>query len=248
MQNYPGYIIPENPQPEGFICLKIFIPAADEYLYAFSGAYQFFGKWLAWERDNAHRGTLAAQSWRDAIDYTYQNGWLNCGENDVCNCQDEINEIIARLEEIENMNINVNCGGCGCGNSQKTPTECYPEGAVEDDVDLPVDPGDDEQIPLSQQAQCNAANYVATTLRNTLIYLAQQGAGYGAFKEYWVAQWNVLPTPPTPPPFGGWGFFIACTPFVDISGLWGSLHNKMGCMFFPTQTLLPSFAARGTFS
>lgn len=243
----PGYLVPENPSPEGLICLKVWIPEDDLYLHAFAGAYQYFSKWTAWERSSDNKAALAAAAWKNAYYYTLENGWLNCGE-DVDDCCEQIEDIIARLEELENMNINVNCG-CGCGNNQQqVPTECYPEGAVEDDVDLPVDPGDDEQIPLSQQAQCNAANYIATTLRNTLVYLAQQGAGYGAFKTYWMNQWNVLPTPPTPPSFGAWVLCIAYTRFVDIPAIWDSLHNNLVCMLYQANSLYGALTAVRTFS
>jgi len=119
--NHPGYLIPANAQPEELLCLKVYIPKDDYYLYAFSGAYQFFGKWLAWERDTAHRGALAAAAWREAIAYTFENGWLNCGEN-VCEHCDLIPIILERLEELTNMNITMNCGcGCGCGSTQTQP-------------------------------------------------------------------------------------------------------------------------------
>jgi len=75
--NHPGYLIPDNPQPDGLYCLKVFIPRDETYLYAFSGAFQFFGKWLAWQRDAGHNATLAAAAWRDAIQYTFDNGWLD---------------------------------------------------------------------------------------------------------------------------------------------------------------------------
>lgn len=167
--NYPGYLIPANPQPEGFYCLKVFIPADDYYLYAFSGAFQFFGKWLAWERDPGNNATLAAAAWREAIQKTFDEAWLNCGE-EVDDCCDEIADILTRLEELENMNITVNSGcGCGCGcQSQQTPPPPT-------DTDYPGDtvppiPTPDDEPGL--QWKCNMSHYCAYLWRLWGMYAA----------------------------------------------------------------------------
>jgi len=169
MQNYPGYLIPANPQPDGFICLRVFIPADDVYLYAFSGAFQFFGKWLAWERDPDHKAAAAALAWREAIAKTFEEGWLNCGENNVCEHCDLIPVILERLEELTNMNINVNCGcGCGCGSSSQTqqpPT----------DDDYPIQPVPPIPTPEDEPGliwKCNMAHYCAYLLRKWGMYAA----------------------------------------------------------------------------
>jgi len=163
--NYPGYLLPDNPQPEGYICLKVFIPDAPEYLYAFSGAYQFFGKWLAWERDEGNNATLAAAAWREAINKTFLEAWLNCGE-EMDDCCEQIEEILTRLEELENMNINVNCGG-GCGCSQAV--QCLPVGDVAAPPDtLPPNPFPSTPTPTTPSGllwKCNMAHYSAYLIR-----------------------------------------------------------------------------------
>jgi len=168
--NYPGYLVPENPSPDGFICLKVFIPNDDVYLYAFSGAYQYFGKWLAWERDESHKGALAALAWREAIHKTFSEGWLNCGENDVCENCNLIPVILEQIRELNNMNINVNCGcGCGCGcTSQVTPQpptdDDYPPSPVP-----PIPTPEDESGLLWK---CNMSHYCAYLWRKWGMYAA----------------------------------------------------------------------------
>lgn len=179
----PGYLIPENPAPEDLLCLKVWIPKDDLYLYAFAGAYQYFSKWTAWERSNDNRAALAAAAWKNAYYYTLENGWINCGE-DVCNCQDEIDEIIARLEELENMNINVNCG-CGCGCQQSQP--CDPTDITDDDVTMP--PGDEETGDIGQQQKCNISNYFIYALRLGVINTISQA--YSLYDPWWQALWEL---------------------------------------------------------
>lgn len=113
MRDGKGYLLPENPQPEGYQCLLLYIPddPTGYYLAAMAGAFLDMGTWLAWEKDGTNRASLAAATWKDAIDYTFENGWLQCED-----MNDKLDDILRQLEELNNMNINVNCGcGCGCG-------------------------------------------------------------------------------------------------------------------------------------
>jgi len=170
-RNQPGYIIPDNPSPEGYICLKVFIPDAIEYLYAFSGAFTFFGKWNAWQRGPEHKATLAAAAWREAIQKTFDEAWLDCGEeNEVCEHCDLIPEILAQLQELTNMNINVNCG-CGCsgaGSGSPTPAPPTAEDYPPNPVPPVVPPGDD----AGQAWLCNMAHYNAFLWRKWAMYAA----------------------------------------------------------------------------
>lgn len=150
MQDGKGYLLPENPIPETLRCLKVWIPDDPRYLEAFSGQFHDLATWLVWEKDGTNKGSLAASAWKNAVDYTYENGWLNCGD-------DVIQDILTRLEELENMNINVNCGcGCGCkGGSTGTvdttfdPTQNYPV--------PPPFPGTNEPIGIVSW-RCDAAH------------------------------------------------------------------------------------------
>lgn len=185
----PGYLIPDNPQPDGFYCLKVFIPADDLYLYAFGGAFQFFGKWLAWERDSSHKGALAAAAWQEAISKTFLEGWLNCGEDDVCEHCDLIPIILEQLQELNNMNVNVNCGsgsgGCGCGCQTAPPipepptTETPP---YENPAPLPT-PEDTDGLTW----KCNMSHYLVYSYR----YMMIQMMSPGTFPD-WSAMYNGL--------------------------------------------------------
>lgn len=105
-----GYLLPSDPEPEGLTCLLIYVPSDPMYLAAMAGAFIEFGSWLQWEKDNTNRASLAAKTWKDAIDYTFENGWLQCED-----MLDKIDDILDQLKELNNMNVNVCCGGCGCG-------------------------------------------------------------------------------------------------------------------------------------
>lgn len=64
MRDGKGYKLPDPVNPGAYKCLKIFIPADPLYYAAFWTAFEFFGKWLAWERTNDDRGAEAAAIWR----------------------------------------------------------------------------------------------------------------------------------------------------------------------------------------
>lgn len=177
---HPGYLIPENVQPDGYYCLRVYIPRDVAYLYAFSGAFQFFGKWPAWRRDSGHNATLAAAAWRDAIAYTFENGWLNCGEDDVCEHCDLIPVILERLEELTNMNINVNCGcGCGCQDSQTAPAPPNPGSPTQPPAEIPVPPSD----PAALAWRCNAAYYLTDKFGQQLQY-DNSGGNRPSYEEW----------------------------------------------------------------
>ena len=146
-----GYLIPDEPSPQALMCLRVFIPNDPRYLEAFSGQYHDLGTWLLWDRDGTNRGALAAAAWKEAIDYTYENGWLNCG-------MDEISDILDRLEELENMVVNVNCG-CGCGCSGGHGAGDLIQEINDPNTNLPITPlpGSEQGDALSNW-KCDAAN------------------------------------------------------------------------------------------
>ncbi|MCB8946169.1 MAG: hypothetical protein H6658_20685 [Ardenticatenaceae bacterium] len=144
-----GYLLPDNVSPEDMLCLKVFIPNEPRYLEAFSGQYHDLGTWLAWEKDNTNRAALAAAAWKSAIDYTYENGWLNCGESMEC-CE----EILNRLTNIEtligglDMTVTVNnCISCGCGGGCGCNNGDYPWGNDPAQDPLPTPPSTDPTYP-----------------------------------------------------------------------------------------------------
>lgn len=199
MADGKGYLIPENVQPEGFYCLKVFIPADDLYLYAFAGAFQYFSKWPAWEKSNDGRAALAANAWKSAVEYTYANGWINsCGDCSDCEVCMSKQELIDLIREALDMNINVNCGGggcgcgCGCGkggNTQEAPPSDYqPTQPNTPVIPSPVDPS-------LLNSKCGMANYLAYTLRLSAIQSVNWPSGYLTWSEYFADFFNFLPNP-----------------------------------------------------
>lgn len=75
-----GYPLPDGEAyTDDCECFIVFVPAKEEYRRAFFGALDFFGNWLAWERDADKRGKDAARAWKDANEQT-----LECKEMGIC--------------------------------------------------------------------------------------------------------------------------------------------------------------------
>ena len=63
-----GYLLPEgDAYTDELACLMLFYPDKPEYRRALFGALDYFGTWLAWERDVDKRGKDAARAWAEAI-------------------------------------------------------------------------------------------------------------------------------------------------------------------------------------
>jgi len=188
---HPGYLLPENVAPTDFYCLRVYIPKEAEYLYAFSGAFQFFGKWLAWERDADNNAKLAAEVWRNAINYTFDNGWLNCGDDTVCANCDLIPLILEQLQELNNMNVNVNCG-CGCGCAGGTPSIPAPPSLPPIPYPTPTPtPSPEDEDGLIWK--CNLSHYLVYAYRYLMIN-AIQGGEYIPFNSLYQGLFASLTT------------------------------------------------------
>jgi hypothetical protein len=88
----PGYRLPDVVDPEDSVCIRAYVPNADEYIAAFWQSYEFLTKWLAWERDDGHSGALAAAAWLPRF-LRAREEWLcsggECGLMDVRQKPDE---------------------------------------------------------------------------------------------------------------------------------------------------------------
>ena len=87
MRDGKGYMIPDNPDPLGDVCITVNIPNDELYLAAFWGAYEYFTTWKAWQRDTNKTGKICAARWKSA----FQIARTNYEKEDNCMC------------------------GCGCG-------------------------------------------------------------------------------------------------------------------------------------
>jgi hypothetical protein len=67
MNDGKGYPIPEPLDPGALRCFRVYVPDDTLYIGAFWRAYEFFTSWLAWERDEDHRGAAAAAVWKAAF-------------------------------------------------------------------------------------------------------------------------------------------------------------------------------------
>lgn len=78
-----GYRLPAEPDAGGeYYRVCVSVPRRWEYLVAFFGALEYFEKWIAWERDEAHTGQIAAMVWKTANEITH-NEWAQGECNDV---------------------------------------------------------------------------------------------------------------------------------------------------------------------
>lgn len=74
MKNQPGYKLPSEPDSGSeFYRICVAVPRRWEYLVAFFGTLEYLGTWLAWERDTARNGKIAAGVWRAANEITHEN-------------------------------------------------------------------------------------------------------------------------------------------------------------------------------
>ncbi len=164
-----GYIIPEEPQPDGYRCLRVFIPNDDIYLFAFMGAYRFFSTWVAWEKDGTNRASLAAASWSIAYEMTRQEMDMECIDMDtfeeiVDRCCSRLTTALGSIAS-EIGGISGTGGGCGCLPVGDTLDDDNEEVYDPDAGDIPAE-FDDELDPIDSynEAKCNNASAIADVL------------------------------------------------------------------------------------
>lgn len=99
MNDSRGYLLPDGEAyTDELACVLLFYPDKDEYRRALRGALDYFGVWLAWERDSAKRGKDAARAWKEANEFTYE-----CMDMNYCAL------ILANLDAIVNLLSQQHC-------------------------------------------------------------------------------------------------------------------------------------------
>ncbi len=81
-----GYLIPDDPEPEGYYCVRFYVPKDSLYLGVFWQSLHFLASPRAWADDSAHTALVAAGVWRDAIQKSQDEDACaegDCGVNDV---------------------------------------------------------------------------------------------------------------------------------------------------------------------
>ena len=179
-----GYLIPENAQPAGIRCLRVFVPDAPLYIAAFLGALTYFGQWTAWERDEQKRGQFAAQAWREANELTIDGLSMPCSDNTITDDEmseilDKLNDVISRLTEIEDMNITVTQtnSGCCCDGTDTGSTSQVSNMVIDPNDDGIIPPYDTDPVDVINITKCRAANYLARMVTETIRALAGRLGG-----------------------------------------------------------------------
>ena len=177
-----GYIIPPVIEPEDLMCLQVYIPNDPLYLAAFAGFYERLGTWMVWEKDGTNRASQVAQVWKNAIDYTRENGWIGACMNDEC-CQ-AIIDAIANLELTVNVSVDGGGGGC-CGVENKWR---MPEG-WEDELGDEETPLSEDDTSLIDQDLCDQAHQTWSKIRDFIEAfndLSKERAPYAALLAFIV--------------------------------------------------------------
>lgn len=181
-----GYLIPSVVEPDSYVCLKVYLPDNEGYIEAFSGQFHDLGIWMTWEDESTKSASSVASVMKDAIDYTYANGWLNSCKD--CELDDMTkDELLELIREAMDMNINVNCGGgcgcgCGCGNQGNLPPDGYQTPPpITGNVNTPSDSD-------GRLWKCNMSHYLIYSLRLTMIQAVNWTGSY----ELWLANWRLI--------------------------------------------------------
>lgn len=78
-KDWPGYPLPDGDLgSDEIVCQLVYLPDRDAYWQAFFSSYQFLCNWLAWQRDDDHRGKDAAANWREAFELTMECWRMSC--------------------------------------------------------------------------------------------------------------------------------------------------------------------------
>lgn len=96
-RNSPGYLLPEDLQPDENICVCVPVPKDERHILAFLGQILQLGYWYTWERDSEKKARLAAQPWREI--YQCVSEEINCIMTTGCGCGGERQPIGQRLTE-----------------------------------------------------------------------------------------------------------------------------------------------------
>jgi hypothetical protein len=246
-----GYLIPENVSPDDYGCLLVFYPSDDLYRRELFGALDYFGTWVAWERDAAKRGILAASAWKIANEKTREA--MGCLESILINDSMSVSgtavdlaSVITAIEGVsdsvdnlalamptegsgEDVNtiVNVNCGcGCGGGNTggddgSSEPDETVPGGVPIDDYLPPV--SDEDFDPVDPEDQ-PAQEDVCALVHYMLMWWRNTVLGIASGELSVSMVWGTVNTAF----YGLFGFTIPKPAVVnDILAVIGKLTNSL---------------------
>jgi len=95
-----GYLLPDGDAfTDDMLCCMVYVPNKVEYRRAFFGALDYFGTWIAWERDEGKRGKDAARAWMIANALTRECWEMGC------------DDMLSTLQDIRNILLQQKCCG-----------------------------------------------------------------------------------------------------------------------------------------
>lgn len=78
-KDWPGYPLPDGDLGQDeIVCQLVYLPNRDKYWQALYAAVHYMSTWIAWERDDDHRGKDAASNWREAFELTEECWRMAC--------------------------------------------------------------------------------------------------------------------------------------------------------------------------
>lgn len=98
-----GYPIPDNPEPEGYHCVRVYVPDDSLYIGIFWQSLHYLASPRAWANDPEHTALIAAEVWRTAIQLSQDNDACasgDCGIMDIRQSEG-VPCIIEKLDDCE---------------------------------------------------------------------------------------------------------------------------------------------------
>lgn len=247
------YKIPENLEPEGVQCIRIYVPNDVEWRSLFWGTFSELARWFNYEKDGTEHGAQVARLWRtlylqSETEFIEGGG---CGLMDVRVKPDDdcILQKSADGETWEDWANLDDCGvktrinpetclyevDCGDGNWQPVKTSAYDPRF--DDV-VP-DPYPDDSLPEGQDAACVAAanaasyfDYASLGYANAIGGGGVLGAICAAIMSYVSAIQQVVFSIVLERVAIDFAFYNTATIVADQAGFdWDDLKNLLVCYY-----------------
>jgi len=93
-----GLELPSVLDPPTTVCYKVNVPNDPAYIEAFLGAIYYLGQWVSWQRDPDHKGTIAAQKFKDIFHELKQG---NCLPDEIIRAYEEIEDMVSIRQDCD---------------------------------------------------------------------------------------------------------------------------------------------------
>lgn len=123
----------------------VYMPDDAEFIANFVGAYTFFTKWVAYERDDGKTGKKAADMMWAAYEKTMESFYdSGCGDNMTFDCE-EMKDCLIEIAKAVSVNVTVN-NSCSSGGAGSTTMYC-----VDDDGTVTINPPPVTDYPIEPE-------------------------------------------------------------------------------------------------